>query len=281
MEEDVNPVIRSAALIAAVLVVLYGFYVSRADTQQIWLALLAVVFVLLTIALWPRISPSLPKMHQAAIRCAYIFFICFIMVSIQLARLQIANSAEILAHIGKGQDGSVVANPRDRIAAAEATRGRILSRDGQVIASSERQADGRLIRSHPEPAAAYLAGFYSPLVYGTNNLESAYDAYLSGQKGGNPVTESLNELLHRPKQGYDVTLTLDLALQQKANELLGDQRGAAVLMDAKTGAILAMANKPTFDPNKLYANSGSQSYQEITQATAYWNELTKEEGSPL
>lgn len=281
MEENVNAVIRSAALIASVLLVLYGFYVSKGESQVVWLGLMAVVFVLLTVALWPKLSPSLPSMNRSVIRCAYLFFICFIMVSVQLVRLQVADSAEILTHVGKGQDGSVVANPRVRLEAEEAIRGRILARGGQVIAGTDQQADGTKIRTYPDPAAAYLAGYYSPLVYGSSNLESAYNEYLSGQKGGNPVNEWLDDLLHRPKQGYDVTLTLDLALQDKANELLGDQRGAAILMDAKTGNILAMASKPNFDPNKLYTNSDSQSEQEIAQAKAYWDELTKQEGSPL
>ncbi len=277
-----NPFIRSVALIAAVFVVLYGFYVSEGGgSQVIWLGLMAITFVLLAVGLWPNIAPSLPKMHRAVIRCAFLFFVGFIMVSIQLVRLQVADSAEILNYSGTGQDGTVIANPRFRIQAAEAIRGRILAHDGQVLASTQRQDDGSKIRSYPEPAAAYLAGFYSPLLYGTNNLESAYDAYLTGQKGGNPVGEWLDDVLHRPKQGYDVTLTLDLALQEKADQLLGDRNGAAVLMDAKTGAILAMASKPSFDPNKLYANSGSQSEQEIKQASAYWDTLTKQDGSPL
>ncbi len=276
-----NPFIRSAALIAAVFVVLYGFYTSTGGSQVVWLGLMAVTFVLLTAALWPNVAPSLPKMHRAVIRCAFLFFIGFIMVSIQLVRLQVADSAEILTYAGTGQDGTVIANPRARIQAAEAIRGRILAHDGQILASTQRQDDGTKIRSYPEPAAAYLAGFYSPLLYGTNNLESAYDDFLTGQNGGNPVSEWLDEVLHRPKQGYDVTLTLDLALQDQADQLLGDRNGAAVLMDAKTGAILAMASKPSFDPNKLYANSGNQSEEEIQQASAYWDTLTKQDGSPL
>lgn len=276
-----NPFVRSSALIAAVFVVLYGFYISQGGSQVVWLGLMAITFVLLTVALWPSIAPSLPKMHRAVIRSAFLFFIGFIMVSIQLVRLQIADSAEILAYAAAGQDGTVVANPRARIQAEESIRGRILARDGQVIASTEQADDGTKLRSYPEPSAAYLAGFYSPLLYGTNNLEAAYDAYLSGENGGNPVSEWLDDVLHRPKHGYDVTLTLDLALQEKANDLLGDQRGAAVLMDAKTGEILAMASNPSFDPNQLYANSGNQSELEIEQASAYWNILTKQEGSPL
>lgn len=276
-----NPLIRSSALIAAVLVVLYGFAVSEGGSQVAWLGLLAITFVLLTVALWPRITPSLPKMHRAVVRCAFLFFIGFIMVSIQLVRLQVADSAEILNHAGTGQDGLVVANPRDRLQAAEAIRGGIFASGGQVIANTEQRDNGIKLRSYPEPAAAYVAGYYSPLLYGTNNLEAAYDAYLSGENGGNPVAEWLDEILHRPKQGYDVALTLDLALQEKANELLGDQRGAAVLMDAQTGAILAMASKPNFDPNQLYANTGGQSEQEIEQAKAYWEELNEQEGSPL
>ena len=46
-------------------------------------------------------------------------------------------------------------------------------------------------------------------------------------------------------------LSLSLALQSKADQLLGGHSGAIILMNAETGEILAMASHPTYDPNKL------------------------------
>jgi hypothetical protein len=49
----------------------------------------------------------------------------------------------------------------------------------------------------------------------------------------------------------DIRLTLDLSLQTTADNLLGNHRGAIILMNAETGEILVMASHPTYDPNKL------------------------------
>jgi membrane peptidoglycan carboxypeptidase len=48
-----------------------------------------------------------------------------------------------------------------------------------------------------------------------------------------------------------VRLSLDLKLQKQAEQLLGDNKGAAVMLNAQTGEILVMASHPTYDPNKL------------------------------
>jgi peptidoglycan glycosyltransferase len=58
-------------------------------------------------------------------------------------------------------------------------------------------------------------------------------------------------LLHRVPQGQDIQLTLDADLQQRAQQALDGEAGAAVLMEVKTGRVLAMASAPTFDPARL------------------------------
>ncbi len=168
-----------------------------------------------------------------------------------------------------------------RLAASEIVRGSILTSDGKVVAQTTKNPDGSFTRTYPDPATAYLAGYYSPLLYGSSNLEQAYDAELMGTKGGNPITQWLDGVLHREKRGYDLKLSINDQLQKQANQLLGDQRGAIVLMDAKTGAIVAMASTPNFDPNKLYVNSGPTSVQQTAEAKAYWAQLNSAGNSPL
>ncbi|MBI2570751.1 MAG: penicillin-binding protein 2 [Candidatus Schekmanbacteria bacterium] len=74
-----------------------------------------------------------------------------------------------------------------------------------------------------------------------------------------------------PVPGHDLVLTLDLALQRRAEELLAGWKGAAVALDPNNGDILAMASSPTFDPNQL---AGAVN-------PAYWLELTENDQKPL
>jgi len=58
-------------------------------------------------------------------------------------------------------------------------------------------------------------------------------------------------LYGQPPPGVDVRTSLDLDLQQAADSLLADQKGALVLLNAQSGEILAMASHPTFNANRL------------------------------
>src|SRR5690606_41067173 len=79
-------------------------------------------------------------------------------------------------------------------------------------------------RVYPEPAAFGLLGYYSPALYGSAELEAALDEELSGEGAGNPLSEWLDDLLHRERRGYDAELTIDLALQQQAIAMLGERK---------------------------------------------------------
>ncbi|HEY9763241.1 MAG TPA: penicillin-binding protein 2 [Trichocoleus sp.] len=92
-------------------------------------------------------------------------------------------------------------------------------------------------------------------VVGQMGAEAAFEKQLRGVWGGQQVeVDSAGRVLRilgnkAAKSGNDVQLTLDLELQRAAEEALGNRRGAIVAMDPNNGAILAMASRPTFDPN--------------------------------
>lgn len=92
-------------------------------------------------------------------------------------------------------------------------------------------------------------------IVGYGGLEEVLDGYLHGQKGGQQVEvdnrgRQVRLLGYKPPlKGKDVQITLDLELQQIADELLLNRKGAIVIMDARTGEILVMASSPAFDPN--------------------------------
>jgi penicillin-binding protein 2 len=89
---------------------------------------------------------------------------------------------------------------------------------------------------------------------GKSGLEKYLEGYLRGQEGKRLLEVDVKGKGLRtlktlePKPGYKVYLTLDKKIQQAAEAAFGDQAGAAVAIDVKTGAILAMTSKPSFDP---------------------------------
>ncbi len=101
-----------------------------------------------------------------------------------------------------------------------------------------------------------LRGRYIPGdIVGKVGVEKAAERWLKGMNGGLEVeVDALGRQVRmrgtRPsKQGYKVVLTLDRRLQRRCEELLGDRRGAVIVMGARTGEILAMASNPRYDSN--------------------------------
>ncbi|MFQ5342253.1 MAG: peptidoglycan D,D-transpeptidase FtsI family protein, partial [Anaerolineae bacterium] len=124
-----------------------------------------------------------------------------------------------------------------------------LDRNQQVLARSEIDADGVAHRRYPYPQLAPVLGYWS-LRHGTAGIESAFNDPLRALPMG--FQASLDQwLYHRLPVGNDVVLTIDLDLQRVADEALGNTQGAVVLLDARSGAILAMASHPTFDPTSI------------------------------
>jgi len=92
-------------------------------------------------------------------------------------------------------------------------------------------------------------------IIGKSGLEKFYDRELRGKKGGKQVEvnvrgEKLRVLgLKPPIGGNNLVLTIDKEIQMKAEEALGENKGAVVVMEIDSGEILALASKPGFDPN--------------------------------
>ncbi len=91
--------------------------------------------------------------------------------------------------------------------------------------------------------------------YGKIGVERFYETELHGEVGYEYVeTNARGKVLRSldkipPVPGKNITLHLDLTLQQTAYDLLGEHRGAIVALDAKTGGVLAAVSKPSYNPN--------------------------------
>ncbi|MBN2058454.1 MAG: penicillin-binding protein 2 [Candidatus Saganbacteria bacterium] len=92
-------------------------------------------------------------------------------------------------------------------------------------------------------------------IIGKDGVEKTYDKLVRGVDGGKKVEVDVYGTPLRileslePRPGPDMTLTIDLGLQQEAEKLLAQREGAVIVMSARTGEILAMASYPNYDPN--------------------------------
>ncbi len=93
---------------------------------------------------------------------------------------------------------------------------------------------------------------------GAFGLEGSMDAQLGGERGGllatiTPEGSIAREIAEKPSvPGKDVHLTIDMAVQRKAEGELGERVGSIVVMDPRDNAVLALATFPRFDPNAFY-----------------------------
>ncbi len=142
-------------------------------------------------------------------------------------------------------------NPRRVIAERQLVRGRILGRSGEVLARSVPDAQGYMRREYPYPDEAAPVIGYADLKLGTSALEAVCNAALRGEVNMDWRSQLWRDLIHAPQRGQDVSITLDSRLQILAQRLLAGQRGAIVLVDTHTGAVLALASAPTYAPERI------------------------------
>ncbi len=120
------------------------------------------------------------------------------------------------------------------------------------------------LQNHPD----YPLG----VIIGKLGIERSSNETLLGTWGQllveiNSAGEELRQMgKNPPSSGHAVRLTLDRELQQQAENLLGKNRGAAVVLDVDTGAVLAMASSPSFDPNIFASQVKPTQWQQQLQA---------------
>lgn len=261
---------------AAIALITSGLVLRGEISDKRWLAVLAISWLLLLLASRIPLATSIPAFNRSLIRTALVLATVFIVISAQLVRIQVVRSDDTYYRTAQAPNGEIIGNPRIGNAELAVDRGDIVDRNGVVIAQSGRDGDV-YVRTYPDPSTAYVAGYYSPLLFGTSGIESAANAQLTGRQGNNPIMRAVNSLLNRPQQGMNIGLTLDAELQANAQEMLGDSRGAVVVMDVKTGAVMVLASSPTYDPNQLFTSSA----EENEAATAYWEGLGASPDAPL
>lgn len=146
---------------------------------------------------------------------------------------------------------SLAHNPANKRAVHEELtieRGKILTSDGVVLAESTK-TDSVYKRTYPAgDLAAHVVGYSSPK-YGKSGLEQEYNRYLLGKESTSFIEDLIRKFTKPSGKGNSLILTIDSRLQRVAVQSLKGKKGAVVALDPKTGAVLAIASNPSFDPN--------------------------------
>ncbi len=142
-------------------------------------------------------------------------------------------------------------NNRETVRDFSQPRGKIFTSDHIVVAESIPTDDKlKFQRTYPFGSLyAHTVGYFS-LSYGTDGVENAYNDLLAGRTDAQRFSNPLN-VFGSADHTADVTMTIRADVQLAAQQALGDKEGSVVVIDPRTGAILAMYSNVTYDPNLL------------------------------
>jgi peptidoglycan glycosyltransferase len=149
-------------------------------------------------------------------------------------------------------------NVRALLQDANKPRGDIVTADGTVLAHSKKVNDGTVFhyqRQYPtKELFAHVVGYQS-FIFGSTGVEHTYNDDLVGRNLQLQLN-NIGGLFSGNQATGTVVLSLRADAQRAAQSALGFQRGSVVLMDVKTGQILAMYSSPSYDPNPLETHDG-------------------------
>jgi peptidoglycan glycosyltransferase len=226
------------------------------------------------------------NMNATIRRLTNAFIILFLLVSAVAAYVQISNHAFYNGPVlASGQYDLRKCPPYD-----QPLRGRIFDRNGNLIAQTvpDPNAPCGYRREYASWVAdtglAPLIGYYS-YQYGAAGIEATYNDVLAGVQHGETSGDVVNKLLHKPRYGNDIYLTIDKNIQEEAAKnfntpgvyLYGSPPcqvygshppGSMIVENPNTGEILAMVSEPSYDPNRI-------------NDPAYWKQLNSDPSAPL
>ncbi len=184
--------------------------------------------------------------------------LCFAALFVQLNRIQIFQQTELQENPN---------NMRSVIRDFNRERGEIYTIDGEVIAKSQK-IDGQIKYERQYPYGdlyAHSTGFFS-FQYGADGLERYYNDQLAGQKETQKYS-SFKDIFTVTDTSADLTITINHSVQQAAKEALGERNGSIVVLDPRTGAVLAFWSYPSYDPNILGSSNlqaGEKAWEEFS-----------------
>jgi peptidoglycan glycosyltransferase len=182
-------------------------------------------------------------------------------------------NANVIAIIQNDELRARDGNRRQIIDEYDQQRGSILVGRRAVARSISTDERLRYLRVYSDgPMYAPVTGYYS--VYGATGIEKSEDELLTGEDDRLFVDRLTTLFSGQQQQGGNVVLTLDAEAQRAAFEGLDGQEGAVAAIDPRTGAVLALASSPSFDPNLLASHDPAE-------VSDNYERLRKDPGDPL
>jgi peptidoglycan glycosyltransferase len=167
-------------------------------------------------------------------------------------------------------------NRRVRDSQFSVNRGPILVGSTPIAQSKPTNDRFKYQRTYPvgggEPYAP-VTGYYSYL-YGRGGLELTQNSQLNGSDPSMAFRRVVDVITDRRQQGASVTTTLSAAAQLAAYGALAGKKGAVVAIEPKTGKVLAMVSRPSYDPNLLASH-------DLTKVSAAWKKLNDDPNRPM
>jgi penicillin-binding protein A len=171
----------------------------------------------------------------------------FLLLFGNLFKIQVVDAKKLANHPG---------NTRNAVRDFGQLRGSMFTADGVLIAKSSRnpnrQSKFEYLRSYPIPNRyGHITGYFS-FTYGSTGVERSANDVLAGREGALVISRGkLEQILNDRTEVSDVTLTINDEVQKAAAAALGERKGSVVVIDTRTGAVLALYSWPTFNPGPL------------------------------
>jgi penicillin-binding protein A len=191
---------------------------------------------------------------------------CFVALFVQLNRVQVFQADRLRDH---------PENMRGLDRSFERGRGTVASADGAVLARSVDTPGSTFARLREFPEGqlfAHVTGYYA-FEYGADGVERAFNDELAGLTDAQRY-ESLSDLFVDRDRTADVILTLRRDVQTVARDALGERRGSVLVLDPRTGAVLALWSYPSYDPNLLASH-------DLDAARQAWTGLNADASAPM
>jgi penicillin-binding protein A len=294
--------LRVIGLFGGIGLLIYGLlpgefqpYLQPRVDGSTWIAILWAGALLLGLGIWAslpalRAASSRVNVRPGLLNLSLVFSLLFIVLTIQLLRNEFIYAAAIYNRTETNPEtGAVVSNSRPVIRSLRVRRGLIVDRNNVQLAASRVAANGLAQRVYPIAQQADIRAFsnilgYASANYGLSGLESQWNGYLTGEQG-QALRSLTDDLYNRPHVGNNMQLTIDAQLQHRVWQLLnqyGQGRPAsAIVMDPRSGAVLAMTSTPGFDPQSLALNPDNTDAEENQRISQAWAQINADENRPL